>query len=134
MRYLLDSHILIWTLFSDDRLPTKARNIINDPDNEIFYSAASVWEIAIKHSKSPDKMPVTGNDLMNYSDAAGIIPLPISGSHAAAISRLTRNASEPQHNDPFDKLLIAQAKAEGMILLTHDHLLSGYNELCVKTV
>jgi len=78
MRYLLDSHILIWALFMDEKLPGKALDIINSPDNEIFYSPASVWEIGLKHSKSPEKMPVSGEMLMECCEKAGMISLPIA--------------------------------------------------------
>lgn len=63
MKYLLDSHILIWALFSDEKLAREAFNIINSQSNEIYYSAASIWEIGLKHAKAPDKMPVSGKML-----------------------------------------------------------------------
>lgn len=87
MKYLLDSHILIWALFADEKLPHEVYAIINAPENEIYYSAVSVWEIGIKHSKSPGKMPISS------------------------------------------RLLV-----EGMIFLTHDHLLKDYGEDCVRTL
>ncbi len=73
MKYLLDSHILIWALFADEKLPGEAYAIVNDPKNEIYYSAASVWEVGIKHSKSPEKIPVSSQLLTEGCDMAGMI-------------------------------------------------------------
>ena len=134
MKYLLDSHILIWALFSDEKLARKAFDIINSRENEIYYSAASIWEIGIKNTKNPGKMPVSGKLLMECSEQAGMISLPIIKGHAVAVNELQRKEGEPPHNDPFDKMLIAQAKCENMILLTHDHLLDGYEETCIMRV
>lgn len=134
MKYLLDSHILIWALFADNKLPRQAYAIINNPENEIYYSAASVWEVGIKHGKSPDKIPVSSQLLVEGCDMAGMLSLPITKEHAMAVSGLSRVENTPPHNDPFDRILIAQAKAEGMTFLTHDHLLAGYGENCVRTV
>ena len=134
MKYLLDSHVLIWALFSDEKLARKAFDIINSRDNEIYYSAASIWEIGMKHAKAPEKMPVSGKVLMECSEQAGMLSLPIIQEHAAAVNELRRKDGEPPHNDPFDKMLIAQAKCENMILLTHDRLLSGYGEDCVMEI
>lgn len=107
MKYLLDSHILIWTLFADERLSREAYAIINDPNNEIYYSVASVWEVGIKHSKSPEKIPVSSQLLTEGCDMAGMISLPITKEHAMAVACLNRAENTPPHNDPFDKMLIA---------------------------
>lgn len=82
MKYLLDSHILIWALFADEKLPGEAYAIVNDPKNEIYYSAASVWEVGIKHSKSPEKIPVSSQLLTEGCDMAGMISLPVTKEHA----------------------------------------------------
>lgn len=134
MKYLLDSHILIWALFSDDKLSDIVYQILNNPDNEIYYSVVSVWEISIKHAKSPEKMPISGQLLVSCSEEAKILSLPIMKRHALMLDTLQRAENTPLHKDPFDRMLIAQAKAENMILLTHDHLLKDYGEECVETV
>lgn len=134
MKYLLDSHILVWALFSDGKLPHEAYVIINNLENEIYYSAASVWEIGIKHSKSPVRMPISSRMLIESCEMAGMVSLPVTKEHAAAVAGLSLVENTPPHNDPFDKMFIAQAKAEGMIFLTHDRLLKNYGEDCVKTV
>lgn len=134
MKYLLDSHILIWALFSDEKLSHEAYEIINDFKNEIYYSAASIWEIGIKHGKSPSKMPISSRLLTESCATAGMFSLPITKEHAIAVTNLHRKENTPPHNDPFDKMLIAQAKIEDMIFLTHDHLLKDYDEICIKMV
>lgn len=134
MRYLLDSHILIWAIAGSDKLPYYVYQIINDPENEIFYSAASIWEVTIKHQKSPSKIPISGVELADYCRRAGIFALPITTEHALTVDSLIRAQGSAPHNDPFDRIMIAQAKYEQMYFLTHDSLLSGYNEKCVITV
>lgn len=134
MKYLLDSHILIWALFVDEKLPREAYAIINNPENEIYYSAVSVWEIGIKHNKSPDKMPISSRLLAESCGMAGMVSLPVTKEHAIAVTGLSHAENTPPHNDPFDRMLIAQAKTEGMIFLTHDHLLKNYGEACVRTI
>ena len=134
MRYLLDSHILIWALFDDAKLPEKAFRIINDPNNEIYYSAASIWEVEIKHLKSPEKIPVSGHTLAQWCEAADMIELPVFKEHIYLIGSLSRSSSAAAHNDPFDRVLISQAKAENMFFLTHDSMLADYTEACVITV
>ena len=134
MKYLLDSHILIWALFMEEKLPGRVRDIINQPENEIYYSPASVWEIGLKHQKAPEKMPVSGELLMECCEKAGMASLPIVKEHTIAVNRLQRRENEPPHNDPFDRMLLAQARVENLIFITHDHLLDGYGESCVMIV
>ena len=134
MKYLLDSHILIWALYSDEKLSIAARDIINDFKNEIYYSVVSVWEIGLKHSKKPEMMPVSSDDLVKYCESCGMFCLPIVKEHALTLQSLHLQPDVPPHSDPFDRMLIAQAKSEEMILLNHDHLLKNYSESCVETV
>ena len=108
--------------------------MINDPENEIFFSSASVWEVVIKHGKDAAKMPVSGDEFTTGCLEAGFIPLAIENEHVLAVGGLHRRSDAPPHHDPFDRILIAQAKTENMILLTHDSLLSGYEEPCVKEI
>lgn len=134
MRYLLDTHIIFWALGNEKKLDKEVLKAINDPANEIFFSSASVWEVVIKHSKNPAYMPVSGAEFFEGCLNAGLTPLAIDNQHVLTVAGLHRGNGEPAHNDPFDRLLIAQAKAEGMILITHDSLLAGYGEKCVKVI
>ena len=134
MRILLDTHILFWSMCMEDKLPPHILSLINDPKNDVFFSSASVWEVVIKHSKNPAAMPVDGNTFVSGCSKAGFMTLPIENEHVLAVSSLKRKDGEPPHNDPFDRVLIAQAKTEGMTMITHDRLLAGYEEKCVLTI
>ncbi len=123
MRILLDTHIILWALTDSPRLPEAAHQIITDETNQIYFSAASVWEVSIKHSLSSEQMPVSGADLIGYIRDAGYVELPVSSTHAAGVENLPYH-----HKDPFDRILIAQAISEPMYLLTHDRLLGSYGE------
>ena len=117
-RLLLDTHALLWWLGSDARLGAQARAIVTDARNEVFVSAASTWEIAIKRSLGKLSAP-GGLDAIIGEE--GFSPLPISLFHGQQAGSLP-----PLHRDPFDRMLVAQAQAEGLELLTVDARLAGY--------
>jgi len=121
MRVLLDTHILLWWLSDDRRLPKDAEKIIKDGDNLVYVSAASVWEIAIKTALGQIKAdPFAVQESIAPS---GLLELPVTGAHAAHVSRLPHH-----HRDPFDRMLVAQSLVEPMRLLTTDRLLARYGE------
>lgn len=134
MKILLDTHILLWALTGNAKLPEKVEEIILSKDNDIYYGTASVWEVAIKHSLHSDKMPVSGVDFSEYCQKAGYEMLSISDEHVYALETLSRKENAPKHNDPFDRIMIAQAKREEMYFFTHDALLPFYNEKCIVFV
>ena len=112
MRLLLDTHVLLWLLSADDRLSAEGISAIESAD-EVLVSAASVWEIEIKRAKGLLESP---DDLVDLIEAAGVQLLSMTAAHATLAGRLPR-----LHNDPFDRMLIAQAKTEGAVLVTADH-------------
>ncbi len=121
MRVLLDTHILLWWLSDDKRLSKEAEKIIKNGDNEVYVSAASVWEIAIKAALGQIKAdPFTIQEAIAPS---GFLELPVTGLHAAQVFRLPHH-----HRDPFDRLLVAQSLVEPMRFLTTDRLLARYGE------
>lgn len=128
MRILLDTHIALWALTDSPRLPAKARARLLDAANTIYFSAASVWEISIKHRLAREDMPVSGTDARKLFIKAGYVELPISAEHAGATEELPMH-----HADPFDRILVAQAQTEPMRLLTHDSTLPAYGD-CVEFV
>ena len=134
MNVLLDTHIILWALKNDPQLPAKAKNVIDDLGNNIFYSTAAIWEIEIKHNARPDKIKINGEELSELCRKAGYEMLPIMDGHVKALAGLKRPADAPTHNDPFDKIMLAQAKSEGFSFLTHDSLILQYNEACVISV
>jgi PIN domain nuclease of toxin-antitoxin system len=124
MRILLDTHLVLWAVTADPQLGSAAQQLLLDPGNQIFVSAASVWEVAIKHRKHPDVMPISPNVLIDACVASGFNWLDISVHHASATLQLPL-----LHVDPFDRLLVAQALQEPMILLTRDRQIAAYSEL-----
>ena len=121
MRLLLDTHILLWAVGMSARLSAATRQRLEAPDNEVYYSAANLWEIAIKSSLRRTDFQVDPERLLAALPAMDFTELAITARHAAAVARLP-----PLHRDPFDRLLIAQSQVEPMILLTNDELLVQY--------
>ena len=131
MNLLLDTHILIWALNDDPQLPEKAREMILDPNNAIYYSVVSIWEISIKHALHPRDLPFSGKELAEYCQDAGFLPLEMRDKHVFALETIERPENAPRHNDPFDRMLVAQAKAENMSFVTHDAMIQYYEEKCI---
>lgn len=121
MRLLLDTHVLLWAVGMSARLSTATRQMLETPDNEVYYSAANLWEIAIKSRLRRTDFQVAPEPLLAALPAMDFTELPITARHAAAVARLPS-----LHRDPFDRLLIAQSQVEPMILLTNDELLVQY--------
>ncbi len=135
MKYLLDTHVVIWALTEDPRLSPAAVQMISSSDNLIFFSGVSLWEIAIKNAKSPLKCPYREADILRFCLSSGMEPLDILTRHILALRTLeTREDSYLSNQDPFDRMLIAQAKTEGMILLSHDSNLANYRESCILMI
>ena len=123
MRLLVDTHLLLWAAASSSRLPRGARALIEDSANEVYYSAASIWEIAIKSSLRRKDLRVDVPALLAALPRMGFVELPVTGAHAARVVQLVNI-----HRDPFDRLLVAQSVAEPLTLLTNDALLARYGD------
>ncbi len=134
MKILLDTHIAIWAVLDSEELSDEARTMILDENNEIYYSAASVWEITIKHMAHPETFLYSGKYLEKGCEANGFVSLPIFNKHSAELETLVRSKDAPPHKDPFDRILLAQAKSEGMRFMTHDALIPYYNEFFIISV
>jgi PIN domain nuclease of toxin-antitoxin system len=119
MRVLLDTHVFLWWLRNDAALGAKMRTVIAAPDNEIFLSAVSIWEIGIKKALGKLKAP---DRLDQIAEARGFIGLPIALAHAEAAGKLKRH-----HNDPFDRMLVAQTRIENLLLASSDPKLTLYD-------
>jgi PIN domain nuclease of toxin-antitoxin system len=121
VRLLLDTHALLWWLAGDPSLPAAAREAVADPANEVFVSAASAWEVATKHRLG--KLPGAGPLAIDFAreiERQGFLPLPISLSHAQ-----DAGAHAIAHRDPFDRILLAQALAEKMVLVSNETAFEG---------
>lgn len=119
MRVLLDTHLLLWALTDPRRLPVAFRRELDAA--EVYVSAASIWEIAIK--RAIGKIHFEPSTVLEALEPAGFKSLAITGAHAAAVAQLPMI-----HKDPFDRLLIAQARTEPMQLVTNDTVLTGYGQ------
>jgi PIN domain nuclease of toxin-antitoxin system len=120
--YLLDSHVLLWWWFDPDRLSAPVQALIADPETPVLVSAATVWELSLKHhqGKLPELAQAIG-DLPGLLQADGFEPLPIALAHG-----LRAGAYSQPHRDPFDRMLAAQAELERLVLLTADQQLSTF--------
>ena len=134
MKLLLDTHILLWALADDPKLPIKARSMIEDEKHDVYFSLLSLWEIEIKHLLHPDRMKTDAGKVRHYCLDAGYRALSLRADHILYLKKLSRAENSPPHKDPFDRMLICQACTEDMLLLTHDELLRDYEESSVFLV
>lgn len=123
MRLLLDTHIFLWAISDSRSLKTSMRQVIEAAD-EVYVSAASIWEIAVKARLG--KIKADTYAVMDAIGKSGFLELPVRAVHAAAVTRLALH-----HNDPFDRLLIAQAVVEPLKFLTVDAMLERYSDVVV---
>jgi PIN domain nuclease of toxin-antitoxin system len=127
LNLLLDTHVALWAITDSPKLPQMARELIASPKTVVWVSTASLWEIAIKHSLGRGDMPISGAEAFRYFTAAGYRQLAIEAEHAIAVEELPAH-----HNDPFDRLLVAQAMVEPMRLMTHDALVARYSDTIIQ--
>jgi PIN domain nuclease of toxin-antitoxin system len=121
MHLLLDTHILLWSAGDPEKLSTQARDLILDQQNRLYFSAASIWEIVIKQGLGRNDFQVEPEVLRRGLEENQYQELPVNSTHAAAVGRLPAI-----HKDPFDRILVAQAITEGLVLLTSDECVAKY--------
>ena len=121
MNYLLDTHILLWTLVDPDKVPGPMRRKIEDTANRVWFSAASIWEIAIKHSLAKADFTVEPATIWKAARETGLEELAVTAEQSIGVDALPW-----LHRDPFDRLLVAQARAIGMKLLSVDPKVNAY--------
>lgn len=129
MTFLVDTHLVLWRM-TDRPLSSAAKHAIGDDPRRIAVSAVSVWEVAVKWSIRKgrlDDMPISGTDFLGELRQAGIAPMPVTADHSIILDDLPL-----LHRDPFDRLLIAQARSEGMQLLTSDAELAAYGSDIIR--
>lgn len=126
MRLLLDTHVALWAIRDDPKLNARARELIANLDNPVFVSVVSLWEIAIKYALRrgrPNDMPISASEALIAFERAGYDMLPVTPSHALAVAELPA-----ARTDPFDRMLVAQARTEPLRLLTSDAAVAAYGE------
>jgi PIN domain nuclease of toxin-antitoxin system len=121
MRLLTDTHVLLWALLEPDRLDPAWRAMLEAPEQQIYFSAVNIWEIAIKRALERPDFTAEPGPIRAAALDTGFKELPISGIHATAVRHLPNH-----HRDPFDRLLIAQAKSEPLLLMSNDPLIARY--------
>lgn len=127
MNLLLDTHVALWAITDSPKLPKKARELIESPRSTVWISVASVWEIAIKHALGRGDMPVSSQDAGRFFRESGYRFLPVEAEHAMAVEGLPAH-----HQDPFDRILVAQALVEPMRLMTHDPMVARYSDTIIE--
>ncbi|MGM0646557.1 MAG: type II toxin-antitoxin system VapC family toxin [Thermodesulfobacteriota bacterium] len=121
MHLLLDTHVLLWAAGTPDKLSSKALDLLQDPENHLLFSAASIWEITIKRGLGRNDFRVEPEILRRGLVENGYSELAITSTHVMAVSHLSNI-----HKDPFDRVLVAQAMTEGVLLLTADAMVAQY--------
>lgn len=124
MTILLDTHLVLWMVAEPDRIPSTFRSVLENIEETLFYSAASIWEIAIKSSLGRDDFYADPAEIARELEKLAVPELPVRSAHCCAVPSLPS-----LHKDPFDRLLIAQARVEGMILHTVDSGLDQYGSM-----
>jgi PIN domain nuclease of toxin-antitoxin system len=122
VKLLLDTHLLLWSIAASRKVPAPVRELLVDPGNEVLYSAASVWEIAIKSGLGRESFRIDLPRLLRAAALTGFAELAVTAAHAARVATLP-----DLHRDPFDRLLVAQALTEPAVLLTNDAQLGPYS-------
>lgn len=128
MNLLLDTHFALWCLYDSSKLNKDCFNLLSDPNNDIYVSSSSIWEISNKHLQNPKAMPLSGSDF--YEDCLNndFYILPVQAKVMHEYEQLTLKQGAKINKDPFDRILVAQAKYYKYLLVTHDHCMKYYNE------
>ncbi len=121
MAFLLDSHAFLWFVAADAQLPASVKDKIEDINQSCFLSAASLWEITIKHQIGKLDLDISLPELFDFADRNQIEIVPVTYEHLLTLSSLPNH-----HNDPFDRLIISQAIAEDLVIITRDKLFKKY--------
>jgi PIN domain nuclease of toxin-antitoxin system len=127
VKLLLDTHILLWSAGQPDKLSARAKSLLLDPSNSLYFSSASIWEIVIKRGLARDDFKVDPVRLLKQLVINGYEEVAVSSDHTLAVDTLP-----VLHKDPFDRILIAQARTEGMVLLTADEQVMSYGDAVMK--
>ena len=127
MNLLLNAQVALWAITDSPKLPPKTRELILSSTTRVWVSVASVWEIAIKHKLGRGNMPVSSQDAVRYFGESGYRLLAIEAEHVVAVEALPTH-----HQDPFDRILVAQALIEPMRLMTHDPVVARYSDTILE--
>jgi len=127
LNLLLDTHVALWAITDSPKLSQLARDLIVSPKTTVWVSTANLWEIAIKYALGRGDMPISSHKAMGYFKESGYRILSVDAEHAIAVEELPAH-----HQDPFDRILVAQALIEPMRLMTHDVKVAQYSDTIIK--
>lgn len=125
MKYLLDTHVILWALVGDERINQDVKDILYNVNNEIMYSSVSTWEVAIKHNKK-ESFKLTEDQFAFLCNQNGLSNISINNKHVCELKKINKTENI-EHNDPFDLMLLAQAISENAIFITHDRKFKAYS-------
>ena len=134
MNILVDTHIAVWAITDDPRLSKKARDLILDPGNNIYYSTVSTLEINLKRKSKSNNLEFSTEEFVEDCENAGFISLPLLSKHIITEETQVWNRDSEEHRDPFDRLLLAQAKIEKYSFMTHDRVIPLFDEKGIISV
>lgn len=134
MNILLDSCIAIWAVLDDKRLKKKARDYLLDEGNNIYYSAATVFEVDLKKKSRNDNLEFSTDEFIELCEESGYLHLPLSGEAIAYANHLEWIGKVSEHQDPFDRILLAHAIVENMHFMTGDSKIPQFKQNCVIEV
>ena len=130
MKILLDTSILLWAIAGDKR----ANGLVDElttPENQVYFSSASIWEVAIKYGKG--RIPIPPEEVLEAAIQQGYTELPITATHSIGVNRLNKPEAL-NHSDPFDRILLSQAKDAGLLFYTSDEKIAAYDELFIRRI
>lgn len=130
----MDTHIAVWAIVDDPRLSEKARNLLLDPDNTIYFSAVSVLEVNNKTKSRKNDLEFSTQEFVENCELAGFIELPLLSKYFWGESSLKWNGEGEEHKDPYDRLLLSQAKSENFRFMRHDEMIRHFDEKCIIAV
>ena len=131
MNILLDTQILLWFIFGDKRFTKEMSDYVINPNNEIYYSSVSIWEIAIKHGLHPDYFTFSAKEVSDACHKLGFVNMPLYDKHIIQLDFIKKKDNTPSHKDPFDHMLLSQAKNSRLTLLSSDEKFKYYDENCI---
>ena len=134
MNILLDTHIAVWAIVDDPRLSVKARNLLLDPDNTIYFSSVSTLEVNNKTKSKKNNLEFNTQEFVENCVMAGFNELPLLSKHFFGESSLKWGGEGEAHKDPYDRLLLSQAKSENYRFMTHDEMIQHFDEKCIIPV
>lgn len=126
MKYLLDTHVILWILIDDGRVPKDIKEKLLNSNNQVYYSTVSPWEVEIKHQKQKN-FTLSAKQFCFLCDQNDILNMPIKNDYVIKLKDIVNTDKKLKYNDPFDKMLLAQSLQENMTLITHDKKLMAYN-------